>query len=75
MAVSAQEPSLKELRERIGLTKFQAGAMTGVGVLYAQLEDEAHNVNRLKKTRKIIREIFNGILERRKNYEDSREIL
>ena len=69
------EPSLKELRERIGLTQFQAGAMTGAGMNYVQLEDEVHNVNRLKKTRNIIREIFNGILERRKNYEDSREIL
>ena len=69
------EPSLKELRERIGLTKFQAGAMTGAGMNYVQLEDEVHNVNRLKKTRNIIREIFNGILQRRKNYEDSREIL
>ena len=69
------EPSLKELREHIGLTQFQAGAMTGVGVLYAHIEDEAHNINSLKNLRNYIRKDFNEILQRRKNYEDSREIL
>ncbi len=75
MAVSMQEPSLKELRERIGLTQFQAGAMTCVGALYAQVEDEAHNINSLKNLRNYMRKYFNEILQRRKNYEDSREIL
>ena len=75
MAVNTQEPSLKELRERIGLTKFQAGELTYTGYLYAQVEDEAHNINSLKNLRNYMRKYFNEILQRRKNYEDSREIL
>ena len=69
------EPSLKELRERIGLTQFQAGELTYTGYLYAQVENEAHNVKTLKNMRERVRKCFNEILQRRKNYEDSREIL
>ena len=69
------ESSLKELRERIGLTKFQAGELTYTGYLYAQVENEAHNVKTLKNMRERVRKCFNEILQRRKNYEDSREIL
>ena len=63
------------LSEQGGLTQIKIGVVTNVEPLYAQVENEAHSVKRLKNIRNWMRKYFNKILQRRKNYEDSREIL
>nr|MBQ6740039.1 hypothetical protein [Synergistaceae bacterium] len=47
-----ERAEIKELREQVGLTQYQAGAMIVLDLnLYGKLEDEAHSVKSFKNLR------------------------